>query len=339
MSNSGSHMTAAVLRSVPAQGFAVEQVPVPALRADSQKVLIKVLACGVCGTDRHILSGESYRPDMPFVLGHETVGVVADAPLAHRHWRGRRVAISPFRPCDRCPACEAEQPRFCREDRTVNGINGAWGGFADYLTADVRQLVAVPDALPSEHAAALVDSGATAYNAISRLPDSTRSVLLVGGGAVGRQIAMLLQTRGLEVTVLEPVPARRQLIDRLFAGAVTAIDSPDQAPAEVDAVVECSGAARVIGWAIDRLRAHGVLILIGYATTNVDFAGVARKELTILGIRSGSRDQLAAVLETAGASTAPTDPEPTRWPLSRINDAFADLASDDPPAKVVIVPD
>ena len=85
-------MVAAIARGIPADHLDVASVTRPAIH-DEHSLIVRVIACGVCGTDVHILEGTSYRPSMPFVLGHEIVGIVVEAGQEASEWLGRRIAV------------------------------------------------------------------------------------------------------------------------------------------------------------------------------------------------------------------------------------------------------
>src|ERR1700727_438155 len=96
-------MKAAVLGRLPATRLDISQLPEPAMSPGS--VLVEMGACGICGTDLHIMSGSSYRPELPFVLGHEPVGtIIAAAPDVDAGLIGRRVAAAIFTSRGRCAA-------------------------------------------------------------------------------------------------------------------------------------------------------------------------------------------------------------------------------------------
>ena len=116
-------MRAAVVRTLPSLEPELADIdtpdPVPG------ELLLRVEACGICGTDLHILAGESYRPTLPFVLGHEGVGaVVAAGSPGDEHWIGRRVTTTLFEgaggDCDLCRAgngpCLSGNERLCPDD-------------------------------------------------------------------------------------------------------------------------------------------------------------------------------------------------------------------------------
>ncbi|MEU6727466.1 alcohol dehydrogenase catalytic domain-containing protein [Nonomuraea wenchangensis] len=329
-------MQAAVATAIPSDRLDLTRVPRPAPEAEDD-VVLRVHACGICGTDLHVLSGHSYRPRTPFVLGHEPAGVVVETGSAAREWLGRRATITLFTGEGSCAACRAGDERLCPDLVSITGVLGVWGGYAEHLRVKARQLVEVPESLSWAEAASLVDGGATAANsvrvALTRAPDR---VLVLGAGPIGHLCAELLRAHGVAVQAVEPNPLRREAL-RAIGHDVT--DSIEAAATPVDVVIDCTGAPGVLTPGLHALAPHGTYLLAGYAhVPDVDFAIVARKEAEIRGIRSGRREDLESIIALAAAGRVRL-PQLTRWPLSAANDALAALRAQQVPGKAVIVPD
>jgi 2-desacetyl-2-hydroxyethyl bacteriochlorophyllide A dehydrogenase len=325
---------AAVVEELPTATLAVVDVAPPEPAAG--ELLVRVEACGICGTDLHILDGSSYRPALPFVLGHEPVGRVLDAAEpAGREWVGRRVTLTLFEGCGRCRWCLAGDERLCPELRSVRGVLNAAGGFADLMIVPAAQAVEVPDALSSVEAATLVDSGATAIDAADVIAGTgAAAVLVVGGGPVGLLLAEILRSRGTSVVVVEPREERRALLARLGHRVLPALDAY---VTPVPVVAECSGAPEPVARGLDLLEPRGTLVLVGYARlADFDAAPIARKELTVRGVRSGSKAHLEAVLGLAAAESIRLPPA-TTWPIAEINAALAALREGRVAGKAVVV--
>jgi alcohol dehydrogenase, propanol-preferring len=289
---------AALVRELPAGELDVTEVPEPELGVVDD-VIIAIEACGICGTDLHILDGSSYRPDLPFVLGHEPVGTVVAAGEAAREWLGRRVTITLFDGCGRCRACRAGYERLCADLRSITGVLGSWGGFAERMRVRAAQLVGVPAVLTSARAAVFVDAGTTALNAARlALEHGGERAVVAGGGPVGFLVAERLHAAGIDVTVVEPQAVRREALAAL--GHQTAA-TLDEGPVP-DVILDCAGASEVFRVGLERLAARGLFVVVGYGRApDADLAPVARKELTIRGVRSGSRSDLEEALELAAA--------------------------------------
>ena len=327
-------MRAAVAHTIPTRELDICDVEAPPVGV--AELLLEVEACGICGTDLHILSGESYRPEtMPFVLGHEPVGIVIEAGAsADTSWLGRRVTITPFRGCGTCELCATGADRLCSQLRGITGVSSSWGGYAEMMVVHERQVVLVPEGLPVEAAATLVDAGATAMNA-ARVAGSTHGLtVIVGGGPVGFVVAELLR-ESHDLVLVEPAAPRREVLHEFGHRVVANADEIEYA---VQLVIDCAGVPAIAPWAVDRLGARGLYLLVGYCSVPLmNFAPVARKELTITGVRSGSREDLAAVLDLA-ATQAIRLPPVDVWPLERVNEALDGLRRGTVAGKAILTP-
>lgn len=330
-----ARMRAAVARTLPTDVLDIADVPVPEAEA-STDLVVKVDACGICGTDLHILAGSSYRPSVPFVLGHEPVGVVVSAGAEGLAWVGRRIAITLFTGCGACAVCARGDERLCPDLRSITGVLGAWGGYAQFMRVHARQALDVPDALTSPQAATLVDCGATAANAVRQtLARDPRRVLIVGAGPIGFLCAELLLREGVPTQVVHRSAGRRAALARLGHDVVPDFDAVSEAP---DAVIDCAGVAEVAAPSLAVLAPKGAYVLGGYARIpDLDLAVVARKELAILGVRSGSRQDLETVVNAA-ADRSIRLPEISTWALRDTNAALEALRERRVPGKAVILP-
>ena len=329
-------MAAAVLATLPATHLELATVPRPVAEANDD-VVLRVEACGVCGTDLHILTGESYRPHTPFILGHEPSGVVVDAGAGAREWLGKRAVITLFTGDGTCPQCLAGDERLCPNVVSSTGVFGANGAYADYVRVHARQLIEVPDSLSGPQAASLVDSGATAANsvriALTRQPDQ---VLILGAGPIGFLAAEMLAAHGVARRVIEPSTLRRAALAALGHEVAASFE---QVPGQADVVIDCTGAPAAVVPGVERVAPHGQYLLAGYSKVpDFDFAMVSRKEAEIRGVRSGRREDLEALIGLA-ASHCVRLPALSRWRLSQVNDALDALRGGQVAGKAIIVPD
>lgn len=327
-------MKAALLRTIPATRLELGTLPEP--QPGPGELLLAVEACGICGTDLHILEGASYRPELPFVLGHEPVGrVLAAGSPADDAWIGRRVTMTLFTGCGRCDLCQAGDERLCPALVSIHGVLGAAGGFAELMTIRAAQAVAVPEDLPSDAAASLVDAGATAANGVrvaEGAPDGL--AVVIGGGPVGFFVAELLRVAGREVVLVQPSAPRRAALAAIGHRAVTGLAELDDVTAGV--VVDCAGAPEALPWALEHLRPQGMFVAAGYGPIDhLELAPAARKELIVTGVRSGRRADLEHVLGLVAAGRIAVPPIAS-WPLAAINDALAALVARRVPGKAIV---
>jgi alcohol dehydrogenase, propanol-preferring len=327
-------MKAALLTKIPATDLEVREIrdPLPG----PGEVLVSVDACGICGTDLHVMAGESYRPDLPFVLGHEPAGRIAGIGSGVASGLiGMRVVPALFVGCGDCAPCLRGDERLCAKDALITGVLKLPGGFSELMTLRESQLVQVPAQLSASVAASLVDAGPTAYNA-ARVASGMVPAgghLVAGAGPVGFLAASLLRARELQVTVAEPNPARRHAA---AAAGLEVVQEASSVAGQFGCVIDCAGQAAVVGTLLDLLEPGGLYLSVGYAVLReFDLAVVARRELTIRGIRSGRRSDLEAVLLLAAHGELALPPIDT-WPLDHINDAFSALRAGSVAGKAVV---
>ena len=220
-----STMRAAVYRGK--DQVAVEQVPVPAI-ADGE-VLIRVAACGICGTDVKKIRHGFVRP--PQILGHEVAGTVVAVGRGVEKWSpGDRVVSFHHVPCGACFYCERKLYAQCagyKKTGLTAGFDPNGGGFAQYVRAmpwvAERGIVAIPDRISFEEAT-FVEPVNTCLKAVRRArvaPGET--VLVIGQGPVGLLLMMLARSEGAIVYASDPMPERRA--KALELGAKEAFDS------------------------------------------------------------------------------------------------------------------
>ncbi len=219
-------------------------------------VLLRVAACGVCGSDLSVYKGSPAmraRWQPPLVLGHEVVGVVAEGPP---DWLGRAVAVNPLVACGRCAYCRAGRENLCPQ-RTNLGFHYP-GGFAQQIRVPLGQLYPLPPGLPLWKGA-LAEPLAVALRAVELAgPLLGRRAWVVGGGAIGSLVAWALRQGGAGVWVSETNPLRQAwLAEQGFA----------LGPAEggFDLVFETVGSAASLEAAVQGVAPGGRVVLVGLA--------------------------------------------------------------------------
>ena len=326
-------MRAALLTALPSDRLPVRDVTEP--HAGPGELVIGVSMCGVCGTDLHILDGRAYRPELPFVLGHEAVGRVIRAVSSEDEaWVGRRVTMTNFVGEGSCPLCRAGDERLCPDLIAITGVKARWGGFAERMVVCTGQVVAVPDTIADEHVATLVDAGASAANSVrvAAMPPGSLAVV-VGGGPLGLIAAELVRAAEVEVIVIQPSEARRSAIAAMGHDVRASIEEVTESP---DGVIDAAGAPGILPWALQRLAPRGVFVAAAYGPVpGADLTPASRKELVIRGVRSGRREDLERVIDMAARGVVRLPPVDV-WPLTSIDDALAALRERRVPGKAVI---
>lgn len=251
-------------------------VPEPA----EHEALIRVRRAGICSTDLEIVRGY-----MGFegTLGHELVGEVVGAN--ERGWVGARVTGEINLACGACERCLRGLGRHCAT-RTVMGILGKDGCFAEYLTLPLRNLHRVPDGL-SDALAVFAEPLAAAYEILEQLHIApTDRVAILGDGKLGSLIAMVLLQTGAEVVV---IGRHAHKLERLAPLGIRTALAGDDLAGDFDVVVEATGSAAGFERARALLRPRGTLVLKStyHGKLELDAAPLVIDEITVVGSRCG----------------------------------------------------
>ncbi len=261
------------------------------------EALVRVRLAGICGTDLELVKG--YYP-FRGIPGHEFVGEIAEAPDASDRV-GERVVGAINVACTSCQYCRRGVPEHC-EDRTVLGILGHNGAFADYLQLPLCNLTRVPDSVGDE-AAVFSEPLAAALRILEQVDAiSSESVLLIGAGRLGQLIARVLARSGCPLKVFVRRPSQREMLRR------HSIDCLEQIPiAQADLVVEATGSAEGFELARKAVRPRGTIVLKStyHGVASVDFSRLVVDETTLVGSRCGPLP--AAVEWLADGRITPAD--------------------------------
>ncbi|MEU6804028.1 zinc-dependent alcohol dehydrogenase family protein [Streptomyces neyagawaensis] len=329
-------MKAAVIESV---GKAVvTEVPDPA--PGPRDVVVRVAACGLCGTDLHILQGE-FAPELPIVPGHEFAGeVVAVGGGVTELTAGDRVAVDPSLYCHECRHCRTGHNNLCERWAAI-GVTTA-GGAAEYAVAPVANCVKLPDHVRTQDAA-LVEPLSCAVRGYDVLRSRLGAhVLIYGSGTMGLMMLELAKRTGAaSVDVVDVNPARLETARRLGVSGAAANPDELERPRGWDLVVDATGNAAAIQDGLDRVAKAGTFLQFGvadYATrVTIDPYRIYNQEITITGSMAVLHSfERAAELFANGV----LDPDvfiSDRLPLDRYPEALDQFASG-VGRKIVVVP-
>ena len=286
--------------------------------APVDECLIRVKAAGICGTDLELCRGYATFSGVP---GHEFVGIVEHAPAEDSHWIGRRVVGEITVGCGHCDGCRIAGRGHC-DVRTVLGILGRDGAFAEYLALPSINLHAVPDSL-DDLAAVFVEPTAAAYRVAEqvKIEDRTRAAV-VGAGRLGVLVAQVLRERGADVVVFVRSDRRRGLCAELGLDAA-GIDSVESLARQFDLVVDATGAPEGFARARALVRPRGTLVLKStfHGETPIAFSPLVVDEITLVGSRCGPFQ--AAIEALAGGRIDIKPLIDGIYPLERFAEAFA----------------
>jgi 2-desacetyl-2-hydroxyethyl bacteriochlorophyllide A dehydrogenase len=315
-------MRAAVIQ-VPGE-VVVTDVPDPVPRAG--EVVVRVAACGICGTDLHILDGE-FAPAYPIVPGHELAGEVVEIGADALDVRpGDRVAVDPSLYCGHCHYCRRGRDNLC-ENYAAIGVTEA-GAAAEYVRVPARNCLVLPDSVATVDAP-LIEPLSCAVRGFDALPRRLGDhYLIYGAGTMGLMMLELAKRAGAgSVSVLDLNPERLATARALgCSGAATVADEVARSRG-FDVVVDCTGAPSAIADGLSRVGRGGVFLQFGVAgpDARVDIAPyrIYHQEITI----TGSMAVLHS-FERAGElqATGLLDPAvfiSDRYPLERYPEAIA----------------
>ncbi|HYL86879.1 MAG TPA: alcohol dehydrogenase catalytic domain-containing protein [Candidatus Angelobacter sp.] len=317
----------------------VEEIPVPDVA--NGEVLIKVAACGVCGTDIKKIFHRYVEP--PQIFGHELAGTVVAVGRGVTKWKsGDRVMSFHHIPCGQCFYCERRLFSQCKQYKTTGltaGFTPNGGGFAEYVKAMpwVAELgiIALPDNVTFEEATFLEPINTIAKAVQKARVTSGETVLIAGCGPIGLQLLMVAKLEGARLFTSDPMATRRA--KSISLGAVESFDPSDGKLVEqikartegrgADAVLVAVAHPAVVVDALATARPGGRVLLFAAndPVTKIEFpaAAVGIDEKEILGSYSAAVD----IQETAAAlvlqKKLPVMEIVThRFPLDRIQEAL-----------------
>jgi L-iditol 2-dehydrogenase len=254
----------------------------PAPTAGAGEVLIRVAACGICGSDVHGYDGSSGRRIPPIVMGHEAAGVVATVGDSVRGYRaGDRVTFDSTVYCGVCEFCQRGEVNLCN-DRQVVGVScddyRRAGAFAEYVTVPERILYRLPENL-SFADAAMLEAVSVAIHAV-RVAEVAggETALVIGAGMIGLLILQAARASGCSRIFVTDVDATRLELARSL-GADAVIDSSGESLTSrieqlsngrgVDVTFEAVGRPETVAAAIDCTRKGGTVALVGNISPEV----------------------------------------------------------------------
>ena len=238
--------------------------PIPS----KDELQIRVLACGVCRTDLHIVDGELEEPSLPLVPGHEIVGTVsALGPGASSFNVGDLVGVPWLGwTCGTCRYCDRGQENLCeRAHFTGYTLDG---GFADYTVADSRYVFALDPSADPASAAPLMCAGLIGYRAYGMI-GAAESLGLYGFGAAAHILAQIAVTQGKMVYAFtKPGDINGQAFARSL-GAVWAGGSDEEPPATLDAAILFAPVGALIPVALGHVDKGGLVVCAGIHMSDI----------------------------------------------------------------------
>lgn len=276
----------------------LELAEMPRPEVAAGEVLVRVKACGICGSDVHGFDGSTGRRLPPIVMGHEAAGMVAAVGSGVKRFReGDRVTFDSTVWCGECFHCRRGEVNLC-DNRQVIGVSpGEYrrhGAFAEYVAVPERIVYKLPDALSFEHAA-MIEAVSVAVHAVSITPVKLEdTAVVVGTGMIGVLVARALKLAGCgRVIAVDIDDARLQMAARFGADQLINGNEADVAAVVrettggrgADLAFEVVGATRPLQTALASVRKGGSLTLVGNVSPAVELPlqAVVTREVRVRG--------------------------------------------------------
>lgn len=299
--------------------------PEPQLGAD--EVLVRVAACGVCGSDVHGFDGSTGRRIPPIVMGHEAAGVIAEVGAAVEGFdAGERVTFDSTIYCGSCDYCLAGKINLC-DNRQVMGVScGDYrrhGAFAEFVAVPSRILHRLPESLPMEHAA-LIEAVSVAVHAVRRSSRRQRgagqgdTAVVVGAGMIGLLVIQALRAYGAgRVIAIDVDEDRLRVAQQLGASDVVHPDRQDPIALVREltgghgaaASYEVVGATAPLQTAVECVAKGGSVTLVGNVSPRVEvpLQSIVTRELTLYGscASQGEYPECIALMAAGKINVAP----------------------------------
>ncbi len=307
--------------------------------APSGEVLIRTTASGICGSDMHAFLGHDARRVPPLILGHEIAGIVASG-----EHEGKAVTINPLVNCHTCSYCSEGRSNLC-PNRTMLGMNRA-GGFAEYVSAPLTNLVFVDDLAPEK--IALAEPTANVIHALRLVqnvlwrPLAEAKTLVIGGGAIGMLSVLFLKAYGVtDITLSETSSLRRSNYENM---SNLELNNPIENKLDSDSfdlVLDVVGIEATRASAIDTVKPGGVIMHIGLGngTGQMDARKLTLGEISFLGSYCYTMTDMQQAIKFLGNGSLGSLDWLVTMPLSEGQAAFdALLAGEIASPKIVLIP-
>lgn len=328
-----------------AMDIRTEEVPDPVL--EPHGVVIKVKACGICGTDLHVYK----RDEQGTIFGHEFSGdVVAVGPEVKGITPGMRVTAVGFRPCGECFWCAQGKGHRCT-DMALLGYQFP-GAMAEYVhvpfAALGRTIFPLPDTLSYEDGASVEPLSISYFSVNRALPKPEETIAVLGLGVIGLYAIQVLQAMGVSRIVASGRrPSRLRAAEICGASIVVdaaredAVDAAMTATGKmgVNTVIECAGVQATFDQSIAMTRGGGKIMLVGVyeQALSWDPLVVISKNLSLIGCLGGNFPASIELLKDGKVSAKPMVTH--RFALDQAAEAFRTQLKDPDAVKVMIVPE
>ncbi|AFY67536.1 NAD(P)-dependent alcohol dehydrogenase [Geitlerinema sp. PCC 7407] len=267
--------------------------------------VIKVLACGICHSDLHVIDNDWGTNRYPMVPGHEVIGEVTELGPEVRHLKiGDRVGVGwQASSCMECRYCLRGDENLCDENKGL--ITDSYGGFADYLQVDARFAFRIPDGIKTEHAGPLLCGGITVYSGLRNAGmTSGQNIGIIGVGGLGHMAVQFASKLGNRVTVYTTSPDKAEFAAKLGAHEALVVPREGALPQPqrpLDIILNTAPAS--LNWPdyLAHLDADGTLAFVGVPAEplNIPIWALLGKRRRIMASPIGGRPSINEMLDVS----------------------------------------
>jgi L-iditol 2-dehydrogenase len=286
----------------------ITSVPDPAI--GPEEVLVRVKACGICGSDVHGYDGHTGRRIPPLIMGHEAAGLIAEVGANVKQFSpGDRVTVDSTVYCGKCFYCRRGNVNLC-DNRNVLGVScneyRRHGAFAEFMAVPQHIVYRLPDDLSFEQAA-MIEAVSIAFHAINRTPLKLGdTVVVVGAGMIGQLVIQTLRQAGCGKLIAIDIDDRKlQMARDLGADEGINANSPDISAQILerthgrgsDLAFEVVGTSVAFNTAVTSVRKGGAVTLVGNLSPKVDMPlqQIVTREITLIGVCASSGEYPACI--------------------------------------------
>ncbi len=324
----------AMVLDAPGRPLRATELPVP--EPSPGQALLRVLACGVCRTDLHLLDGEVEVPDPPRVLGHQIVGEIVAGSSPEGLPEGGLIGVPWLGWTDGdCAYCRSGRENLCPNARfTGRDIDG---GQAEYAVADVRYCFPLPSGFGPLEAAPLLCAGLIGYRALRMCGDAER-VGLYGFGAAAHILTQVARWQGRRVFAFTKAGDERTQAFARELGAEWAGSSQERPPEELDAAIIFAPVGELVPLALAAVAPGGVVVCGGIHMSDIPAFPYEKlwMERAVRSVANLTREDARELLEIA--PRVPVRTTVREYALADAGAALEDLRAGAFSGAAVIVP-
>ena len=317
-----STMKAMVLEA-PKKDLILKTLPVP--QVSLNQVLIKIIACGVCRTDLHIVDGELSKPKLPLIPGHEIVGEVVFADRKATNFKKGDIVGVPWLgyTCGKCKYCLNGRENLC-----INaGFTGYTidGGFAEYTVANKEYCFHLPEMYGNASGAPLLCAGLIGYRSYRKIGKDAINIGIYGFGAAAHILIQVANSQGKKIFAFTRDGDKDGQQFAIHLGAIWSGGSSEKTPEKLDAAIIFAPVGNLVPKALQDVDKGGIVVCGGIHMSDIpsfpyDILWEERSVCSVANLTRKDGDEFLTI-----APTIPVTTERKTYPLSKANDALNDL--------------